>query len=298
MAITDFIRYISFEKRYSQHTLKAYLNDLNAFAGFLSSEYELNKPERASQEMIRTWIMQMMDEGYSPRSLNRKISTLKSFYRFLLREGSIKKNPTANVYLLKTANPLPAYFEKEQINNYLNEPEEKYDFPAFRDKLVIDLLYSAGLRESELINLKEASVNFASGNLKVLGKRNKERIIPLATMMTERIKRYIELKEKTFRNLSPYLIVTNKGEQSYSKLIFRIVDKELKTLSASKKSPHVLRHTFATHMLNNGADLNAIKELLGHASLSATQVYTHNSIEQLKSIYSKAHPRAKFKKGG
>lgn len=298
MAITDFIRYISFEKRYSQHTLKAYLNDLNAFAGFLSSEYELKKPERASQEMIRTWIMQMMDEGYSPRSLNRKISTLKSFYRFLLREGSIKKNPTANVYLLKTAKPLPAYFEKEQINNYLNEPEEKYDFPAFRNKLVIDLLYSAGLRESELINLKEASVNFASGSLKVLGKRNKERIIPLATMMTERIKRYIELKEKTFRNLSPYLIVTNKGEQSYSKLIFRIVDKELKTLSASKKSPHVLRHTFATHMLNNGAGLNSIKELLGHASLSATQVYTHNSIEQLKSIYNKAHPRAKFKKGG
>jgi len=298
MAITDFIQYISFGKRYSQHTLKAYVNDLNAYAGFLSSEYELNKPEQASQDMIRTWIMQMMDEGYSPRSLNRKISTLKSFYRYLLREGRIEKNPAANIYLLKTAKPLPAYFEKEQINNYLNELPAEDDFPAVRDKLVIDLLYSAGLRISELVNLKGESVNFASDSLKVLGKRNKERIIPLSEKMMERIRKYLKIKNQTFQNLSPYLIVTNKGEQSYSKLIFRIVDKELKTLTASKKSPHVLRHTFATHMLNNGADLNSIKELLGHASLSATQVYTHNSIEQLKSIYIKAHPRAKFKKGG
>jgi len=298
MAVTDFIRYISFEKRYSQHTLKAYLNDLTAFTVFLNKDFELEKPEEATQDMIRTWVMQMMDEGYTPRSLNRKISTLKSFYRYLYKEGRIKNNPMSNISLLKTPKPLPVYFEKGQINDYLDEPVDDKDFPALRDKLVIDLLYSAGLRESELTDLKESSVNFASGTLKVLGKRNKERIIPLSKKMMERIGKYLEKKNRTFQNLSPYLIVTNKGEQSYPKLIFRIVDKELKALSASKKSPHILRHTFATHMLNNGADLNTIKELLGHANLSATQIYTHNSIEQLKSIYIKAHPRAKLKKGG
>lgn len=298
MAVTDFIRYISFEKRYSQNTLKAYETDLKAFTVFLSDEFEIENPVPATQDMIRTWVMQMMDEGYSPRSLNRKISTLKSFYRYLYKEGRIEKNPMANISLLKTPKPLPVYFEKEQINDYLNEPVDDKDFSAIRDKLVIDLLYSAGLRESELIGLKESSVNFASGTLKVLGKRNKERIIPLSKKMMGRIGKYLEKKNQTFQNLSPWLIVTNKGEQSYPKLIFRIVDKELKTLSASKKSPHILRHTFATHMLNNGADLNTIKELLGHANLSATQVYTHNSIEQLKSIYIKAHPRAKLKKGG
>ncbi len=271
---------------------------MKTFNLFLSENFELDNPAKATQEMIRTWVMQLMDEGYTPRSLNRKLSTLKSFYRYLYKEGAIENNPMTNISLLKTAKPLPVYFEKEQINDYLNEAADENDFPALRDKLVIDLLYSAGLRESELMNLKESSFNFASGTLKVLGKRNKERIIPLSKKMMERIGKYLEKKNQLFQNLSPYLIVTNKGEQSYPKLIFRIVDKELKALSASKKSPHVLRHTFATHMLNNGADLNTIKELLGHANLSATQVYTHNSIEQLKSIYIKAHPRAKLKKGG
>lgn len=298
MEIKDFIRYISFEKRYSQNTVNAYEADLKAFSAFLSEEFELENPTQATQDMIRTWVMQLMDEGYTPRSLNRKISTLKSFYRYLYKEGVTQNNPMANISLLKTPKPLPVYFEKDQINDYLNEPADVNDFEEMRDKLVIDLLYSAGLRESELIGLKESSVDYASGTLKVLGKRNKERIIPLSKKMMERIGRYVEKKNQNFQNLSPWLIVTGKGKQSYPKLIFRIVDKELKALSASKKSPHVLRHTFATHMLNNGADLNTIKELLGHASLSATQVYTHNSIEQLKSIYSKAHPRAKLKKGG
>ena len=298
MEIKDFIRYISFEKRYSQNTVNAYEADLKAFSAFLSEEFELENPTQATQDMIRTWVMQLMDEGYTPRSLNRKISTLKSFYRYLYKEGVTQNNPMANISLLKTPKPLPVYFEKDQINDYLNEPTDANDFTEMRDKLVIDLLYSAGLRESELIGLKESSVDYASGTLKVLGKRNKERIIPLSKKMMERIGRYVEKKNQNFQNLSPWLIVTGKGKQSYPKLIFRIVDKELKALSASKKSPHVLRHTFATHMLNNGADLNTIKELLGHASLSATQVYTHNSIEQLKSIYSKAHPRAKLKKGG
>jgi len=298
MEKNDFIRYISFEKRYSQNTVKAYDADLKAFNVFLSEEFELENPVHATQDMIRTWVMQLMDEGYTPRSLNRKISTLKSFYRYLYKEGVTGNNPMTNISLLKTPKPLPVYFEKEQINDYLNEPDNPNDFTNMRDKLVIDLLYSAGLRESELIGLKESSVDFASGTLKVLGKRNKERIIPLSKKMMERIGQYLEKKNQKFQNLSPWLIVTGKGKQSYPKLIFRIVDKELKALSASKKSPHVLRHTFATHMLNNGADLNTIKELLGHANLSATQVYTHNSIEQLKSIYSKAHPRAKLKKGG
>lgn len=298
MAITDFIQYISSEKRYSQHTLRAYNHDLKSFTGFLLSAYEVDNPELAKQEMIRTWIMQMMDEGYSARSVNRKISTLKSYYKYLIKESIIEKNPAATIHLLKTAKRLPSYFDTDHINSYLDNIPDKNDFAGTRNSLIIDLLYSAGLRKAELINLKDISVDFSANNLKVSGKRNKERIIPLSKEMTNRIGNYIELKKKTFHNASPSLFLTNKGEQIYPRFVYRIVEKELKSLTASKKSPHVLRHTFATHMLNNGADLNAIKELLGHASLSATQVYTHNTIEQLKSIYTKAHPRAKFKKGG
>jgi integrase/recombinase XerC len=212
----------------------------------------------------------------------------------MLREGKIKANPMQKVPLLKTGKKLPVYIEKKQLSEYLDLQVDKDDFFQVRNRIVIDLLYATGLRQGELIGLKHSSVDFSNKMLKVLGKRNKERLIPLSYKMVDDIRDYIMLKEKTFDRTTgdDWLIVTNKGKKAYPKLIYRIVYSELSGFTNTKKSPHVLRHSFATHMLNNGADLNSIKELLGHSNLSATQVYTHNSIEQLKKIYNKAHPRA------
>ena len=248
--------------------------------------------------MIRSWVVSLMDEGYNTRSVNRKISTLKSYFRYLQKMGVVKNNPAANITTLGIPKRLPAYFEQEQLNELLDQPVDENDFRQVRDRLIIDLLYSAGLRRAELAGLKINSVDLDTGRMKVLGKRNKERYIPLSLQMTEKIRNYLDLKTRTFEINTPYLIVTNKGNKAYPEFINRVVSKYLQPLTAVRKSPHVLRHTFATHMLNNGADLNAIKELLGHADLSATQIYTHNTIEQLKSIYNQAHPRAQIKKGG
>lgn len=298
MTIQHFIQYIAGERRYSGNTVKAYANDLNSFEDYLKENYSISNPSDASQEMIRSWVVKFIDEGISARTVNRKISTIKTFYKFLLKKGAIEKNPATNIYTLKTPKPLPSYIEKDQINDYLNEEVGINDFQIARDKLVVDLLYSSGLRRTELTGLKIDSIDFSSLTIKVLGKRNKERIVPLSLKMMEKINHYLELKEKAFDVPCQYLIATNKGKPAYPELIYRIVIKELTGTTNTKKSPHVLRHTFATHMLNNGADLNVIKELLGHSDLSATQIYTHNTIEQLKSIYSKAHPRAQLKKGG
>ena len=298
MTVNHFIQYITYERRYSENTIKAYKNDLDSFQQFLLTAFEHNNLTDVNTDMVRTWVVNMMDEGISSRSVNRKLSSLKSFYRYLLKEGKIKQNPVSKIQTLKTANQLPVYFEKGQLNTYLESEPLSDDLSVIRDRLVIDLLYTAGIRRSELIGLKETSVNFANNTIKVLGKRNKERIIPLSKKMMDRIHCYLELKNKTFESPSAFLIVTNKGGQVYPKLVWNIVNKELLGITSDKKSPHVLRHSFATHMLNSGADLNTIKELLGHASLSATQIYTHNTIEQLKNIYTKAHPRAKLKKGG
>ena len=297
--MTDrFIQYISDERRYSPNTIKAYTNDLYSFEVFLQSEFELKDISHATFDMVRTWVVKLMDEKVSARSVNRKISSLKSFYKFLLKKGQIDKNPTTNIQALKTPKRLPTYIEQSQINEYLSADQKTNNFKNIRDRLIVDLLYSSGLRRSELTGLKTTSIDFNIGRMKVLGKRNKERFIPLTIEMVETIKNYLKLKEKTFTQKNPFLIVTNKGNKSYPEFILRIVNKELIGVTSTKKSPHVLRHTFATHMLNNGADLNVIKELLGHTNLSSTQIYTHNSIEKLKTIYSEAHPRAKLKKGG
>lgn len=296
--INRFLLYISDEKRYSAHTIKAYQNDISSFSVFLDTEFEINHLSHATPEMIRSWVVSLMDKKNSPRSVNRKVSSLKSFYKFLLKKGVIEKDPSTTISTLKVPRRLPSYIEKGQINEYLDSEKNETDFVKARDRLIIDLLYSSGLRRSELVGLKISSIDFGMQRIKVLGKRNKERIIPLSIGMVSAIKNYLLLKESTFSEQSPYLITTSKGGKPYPELIYRIVNKELKGITESKKSPHVLRHTFATHMLNNGASINVIKELLGHANLSATQIYTHNTIEQLKSVYSKAHPRAKLKKGG
>ena len=295
---SEFLQYISTVKRYSKHTLTAYKNDLQSFADFLVNEFEQDNLVFASPEMIRTWVVKMMDDGFSTRSVNRKISALNSYYRHLIIKGVILNNPAKNISTLKNAGQLPVFVGLEQINNYLNSEIDESDFPSVRNKLVIDLLYSTGIRRNELISLTAASIDFANKTLKVFGKRNKERLIPLSNQMMEQLQKYLELKEETFKGATHFLIVTNKGEKAYPKFIYRIVNNELKGITSTRKSPHVLRHTFATHLLNAGADLNSIKELLGHADLSATQVYTHTTIEQLKSIYNQAHPRAKLNKGG
>lgn len=296
--INRFLLYISDERRYSAHTAKAYENDLSAFSKFIEAEFEMSDLSKVSPEMIRSWVVYLMDTKTSPLSVNRKVSSLKSFYKFFLKKGVIENDPTTTITTLKVPKRLPVYVEKDRINEYLDSEKKESDFVKVRDRLVIELLYSTGLRRSELIGLKVSSIDFGTNQMKVLGKRNKERIIPLSERIVSVIKNYLALKETTFNEQSPYLIITNKGNRPYPKFIYRIVNKELSGLTGAKKSPHVLRHTFATHMLNNGADINVIKELLGHANLSATQIYTHNTIEQLKSIYDNAHPRAKLKKGG
>ena len=293
MSIQNFLQYISFEKRYSEHTLKAYQGDLCSFSDYLSVDFDINDVKDASAQMIRSWIASLKESEHNTVSINRKISTLKSFYKFLIKEGEIDSNPMQKIQLLKTAEKLPVYIEKGQLSEYLETNIEEDNFISIRDKLIVDLLYSTGLRQGELISLKHSSVDYSNKLLKVFGKRNKERIIPLSKRMTDNISYYISVKEQLIDITNDWLIVTNKGNKAYPKFIYRVVSQQLDGYTSTKKSPHILRHSFATHMLNNGADLNSIKELLGHSNLSATQVYTHNTIEQLKKIYNKAHPRAK-----
>jgi len=298
MTIDNFIEYIAIEKRYSTNTLKAYKKDLQLFTLYLTEEFELDNPEKANQEMIRSWVVNMMDEGLSGRSVNRKLSTLSSYYNYLIRMSVVTENPARHVAYVKTSHRLPTYFNEEQLGTLLNNKEDIQDFIKLRNRLVVELLYSTGMRRSELLSLKINSIDFSNNTIKVLGKRNKQRIIPLSKKHTEDIIAYIDKREEYFENYNDYLIVTNKGGKAYPRLIYRIINKELSSLTGSVISPHVLRHSFATHMLNNGADLNTIKEILGHANLTATQIYTHNTIDKLKKVYSKAHPRAKLNKGG
>ena len=298
MSKEKYIQYISSEKRFSKHTIKAYNNDLSAFNKYLESEYELQQLEKASSDMIRSWVVALMENGDSPITINRRISTLRSYYKYLTSNMLLDTNPVSQIKAIKTPGRIPKFIDKDSLNLLIDEEEIDNDFKSSRDKLIIDLLYSTGLRLSELLSLTEHSVNEELKVIKVVGKRNKERLIPLSDKLIERINKHIELKHKVFENPDFGLIVSNAGKKSYPKLIYRIISQSLSGITKGKRSPHVLRHSFATHMLNNGADLNTIKELLGHANLSATQVYTHNTIDQLKSIYSSAHPRAKYKKGG
>ncbi len=294
MSIIHFIKYISFEKRFSPHTIKAYENDLNSYINYLKNNFELNRQENATTDMIRSWIVNLMDKNLNPRTVNRKLSTIKSYYRFLQLEGIISNNPASEIKTLKQPKRIPSYVTKDNMLTLLNR-EEKNHFENSRNSLVIEILYNTGIRLSELINLTELNFDFSTGTLKVLGKRNKERLIPFSSNLQNQIKNYLELKSKHFGDkvVSPFLIVTKKGGKAYPKLIYRIVQHELSGYTKGKKSPHVLRHTFATHMLNNGAGLHTIKKLLGHSNLSTTQIYTHTTIEQLKLIYSQSHPRAK-----
>lgn len=304
MFLDRFIQHIRFEKRYSPHTVSAYQSDLEQFMLFLNppnQPVQFTSPSDISHHDIRNWMVQLMDNKLLARSVNRKIATLRKYFKFLLQEGIITANPVSRISAPKVPKNLPTVVDGDKLTGMLDGKmdagEEKIftdDFAGLRDKLVIEMLFGTGMRLAEITGIKEIDINFYEGTIKVLGKRNKQRIIPLNHELVLLLKQYTEAKKcEKFDNNSLTLIVTNKGAGAYPKLIYLIVQKYLSHISTQdKKSPHVLRHTFATSLLNKGADLNAIKELLGHANLSATQIYTHNSVERLKSIYKQAHPKA------
>lgn len=292
MYVESFLQYLQYEKRFSAHTLTAYKTDLGQFVAYLAAEFEISDPAEANHQVIRTWVVQLMDQDHSPNSVNRKISSLKTYFRFLTKEGHVADNPMGKIVAPKSGSQLPVFVEQKHIDNLFDVIEFEADFEGARNRLILELFYHTGMRQAELINLKTRDVDFNTSTLKVLGKRNKERLIPFGPELQKAIHSYLNYRQG--EGLSgEFLLLTAKGRKLYPKLVYRVVNRYLSLVtSVGKKSPHVLRHTFATHMLNNGADLNAIKELLGHANLSATQVYTHNSFEKLKSIYNQAHPRA------
>ena len=303
MFLERFIQYIKFEKRYSPHTVSAYQSDLDQFMLFLNNpgnvavvpEPIITHPDQISYHDIRNWMVSMIDKKITGRSVNRKMATLRKYFKFLLQEGLITENPASKIRSQKIPKHLPVVVEGESLSKMLDDENIfSGDFSGVRDKLVIEMLFGTGMRLAELLGLKDSDINDYEGTVKVLGKRNKERIIPINTELRILIGQYLELKKnQNFNNNSLMLIVTSKGTDAYRGLIYLIVQKYLSNISTqTKRSPHVLRHTFATSLLNNGADLNSIKELLGHANLSATQIYTHNSVERLKSIYKQAHPKA------
>ena len=290
--VIKFLKYLKYEKRYSKHTFISYTNDLKQFHSFCKER--TNNEIITDHKIIRSWIIQLMEENLSHRTINRKISTLKTFYKFLLKEGAIKINPLEKIISPKNNKNLPQFVPEDDMNKLFNSDIFPNDFSGIRDRLIIELLYSTGIRLSELQNLKITDIDFSRKLITVTGKGNKQRIIPVTDLIINVINQYLDAKNKlSIIYDKKYILITNKGKKIYEQLIYRTVTKYLQLVTTiSKKSPHVLRHTFATHLLNQGADLNAIKELLGHSNLSATQVYTHNSYTKLNQIYKLAHPRA------
>ena len=289
-----FLQVIQVEKRYSPNTYDAYKNDLEQFTAFLHRQYEKDDLRTATHSEIRSWMVEMMQEKITPRSINRKISTLKSFYKLMMRRGEVKKNPLAKVQTPKTSKRLPVFVEQTGIDQLLNNVTFAEGYEGALDRLIVELLYGTGMRRSELLNIKESDVDSYNSQIKVLGKGNKERLIPIHPQLVATIKKYIELKRADIDvQDGNYLLVTAKGKKLNAPIVYNCVKKYLSLVTTiEKRSPHVMRHTFATHLLNNGADINAVKELLGHSSLAATQVYTHNTIDKLKAVYAKAHPKA------
>lgn len=294
MIVDQFLTYLQHEKRYSPHTIQSYKTDLLQFSEYMLHTFDLSLTE-VGHVHVRNFMVALLEDHVSENSVGRKLSTLRSFYKHLSREGLIPANPVTLVKAPKVPKRLPVFVDDQKLDVLLDSGEF-FDntFSSVRDKLVIETLFGTGMRLAELLLLKESDIDFYGATVRVLGKRNKERIIPISKVLEDQLKVYIDLKTlQNFNNKTGVLIVTDKGTSAYPKFIYRIVTGYLTRISTQdKKSPHVLRHSYATSLLNRGADLNAIKELLGHASLAATQVYTHNSVERLKSIYKQAHPKA------
>lgn len=290
----QFIQYIRYEKRFSEHTVQAYSNDLDQLSKYLSAHYEINDPARAEAVHIRSWTVSMMEAGYHANSIRRKISTLKAFYHFLQKRKIIQDNPMRRVIAPKTGKRLPANVQAAEINQLLDHLTFDTDYRGRRERMILELLYGTGIRRSELIGLQLSDIDWARALLRVRGKRGKERHIPISRHLMDLLKAYVKLREQAFgENALPNLLLTDSGKPLYPKLVYNTVRRYLSMITTSEqRGPHALRHSFATHLSENGADLNAIKELLGHSNLAATQIYTHNSIERLKQIYQQAHPKA------
>ncbi len=296
MLVKPFLEYLQLEKKYSKHTIEAYQNDLISFQEFIKVEFQQLDLENVNYNQIRNWIVNLVNKGISNRTINRKMSSLKTFYKFLQKTEVIDVNPLIKHKALKVEKKIQVPFSFDEINNVLNVLDKDDEFESLRDKLMVEILYSTGLRRIELINLNESDINLNEKTIKVLGKRNKERILPLLESVSLTASKYLELKKlKGFQN--EQLLVTDKGDKLYETFVYRAVNLYFSNVSSKvKKSPHILRHSFATHLLNEGADLNSVKELLGHSSLASTQVYTHNDLDQIKKVYNKAHPRSSKKK--
>lgn len=292
-AISSFQDFIKFEKRYSTHTIRAYKDDLEHFSQFLKSQFEVDRVDQINASMIRTWMAAFATQQVLPRSINRKVSTLKSFFKYCLIKQWLEVSPAKTIQVLKTKKRLPTYVEQDQMENLLRNDFFPDDFDGRMDYLVMVVLYQTGMRVSELVNLKDTQIDLSRSQIKVLGKGNKERVIPIGNGLRAIIKHYIE--ERNAINIddsSKLLLMNSKHKHPTARQLYSIVKKYLSFITtADKKSPHVLRHSFATHLTSNGAELNAVKELLGHSSLAATQVYTHNSIDRLRDIHKKSHPK-------
>lgn len=290
--IESFIKYLQFEKRFSPHTVTAYTNDLDQLSDFIQITFELKKIEECQHAHLRGWVVSLMDSGLSPRSVNRKIVSVKSFFKFLQRRGFMENNPAMKLKSLRVPKDLPSFAKEPEMDQLFGQLKFNEDFSGQRDRLILELLYATGMRLSELIGLADASINKYESTVKVLGKRNKERIVPLHKEAMELIQSYQEMRDAQ-HGKTERLLVTDAGNNLYPQFVYSTVKRYLSQVTTlSKTSPHVLRHTFATHLLNKGADLNAVKDLLGHASLASTQVYTHNSISKLKAVFDQAHPKA------
>jgi integrase/recombinase XerC len=291
--ISSFIDYLKFEKRYSVHTIRSYRDDLEAFAHYLAVEFGGMEVAAISSAVVRSWLASLKDAGLSSRSVNRKISSLRSFYKHLMRAGVVVQSPMGAIIGPKAGKRLPVFVEEQDMAVLFGEVRFTDDWEGLTDRLMLALLYHTGMRLGELIGLKEGMVDSGNRTIKVLGKGNKERVIPVSAGLVEMLEAYKEKKQSLDGADREVLLVGKKGKKLYPKYVYRAVKGYLAQVTTiGKKSPHVLRHTFATHLMNAGAELNSVKELLGHASLAATQVYTHNTIEKLKDVYKKAHPKA------
>lgn len=286
-----FLNYLRFEKRYSRHTIISYQNDLEQFLSFLIADFDAPRLQEVNAAMVRTWLASLKaSENLTAKSINRKISTLKSFFKFLMREGIVETTPMGIINAPKIKKRLPAYVEEEDLKTLFELVEFSDDWKGQTEKLVLQTFYATGMRVSELVSLKISQIDTANHHIKVLGKGNKERIIPVNKQLITALQQYFQAKPSTS---TEYVFVNEKGKPLYARKVYNFVQKNLALVTTiNKKSPHILRHSFATHLTNNGAELNAVKELLGHSSLAATQVYTHNSIERLKEVFKKAHPKA------
>ena len=292
--IQAFLNYLTFQKRYSPHTIVSYQNDLTGFFDFIELQFGSTKIDEINASFVRTWLAGMKESGMESKSLNRKISSLKSFFKYQLKQGVVLTSPMATIISPKVKKRLPQYVAEKDILTLFSYVEFPDNWEGKTHRLLLQLFYNTGMRQAELVNLTESQVDISNGNIKVLGKGNKERVLPISKDLMLLIVHYQEGKRSQFDHFDNVLLLVNgKGKRLYPKYVYNVVRQYLSSVTTiDKKSPHVLRHTFATHLMNNGADLNAVKELLGHSSLAATQVYTHNTIEKLKDVYKKAHPKA------